>query len=164
MPRGAHRILVIGIGNPDRGDDGVGRAVASHLKRSAPAGTSVVESDGNIADLLDKMEGWGKVIIVDASQSGAAPGTVRRIDVSDRPLPPDAFGASTHGLGLAQAVDLARILGNLPLHCIVFAVEGASFAIGATLSLEVEAAVAAVAELIRAEIDLFAASVELSDA
>ena len=57
------------------------------------------------------------------------------------PLPRGALGMSTHGFGLAEALELARALGQLPRRCIVYAIEGASFETGAPLSPEVAAAV-----------------------
>ncbi len=60
---------------------------------------------------------------------------------------------SSHGLGLAEAVELARALGQLPRSCVVYAIEGESFAVGAPLSPPVATAVADVAARLRVEID-----------
>ena len=90
--------------------------------------------------------------LVDACASGAPAGTVRRFDVAETPLPAAAFGLSSHGLGLAEAIELARALGLLPPSCVVYAIEGQSFAIGAPLSPPVATAVAAVAARLRVEI------------
>ncbi|MFA6207521.1 MAG: hydrogenase maturation protease, partial [Methylocystis sp.] len=68
------------------------------------------------------------------------------------PLPRAAFGASTHGFGLAEALELARALGVLPPRCIVYAIEGEIFDIGAPMSPAVAAAVAVVADRLRADI------------
>jgi hydrogenase maturation protease len=89
---------------------------------------------------------------VDASASGAAAGTVRRLDARAGPLPAASFALSSHGLGLAAAIELARALGQLPPRCIVYAIEGASFAAGAPLTPAVAEAAAEVTRRIAGEI------------
>jgi len=156
MTPGSRRALVIGIGNPDRGDDAAGRAVALLVRGTVPDDVEVVDLDGEATALLARLDGAKAAVLVDASFSDAAPGTVRRFDVGAAPLAIAGFAASTHGFGLAEAVELARSLGQLPPRCIVFAIEGASFAIGAAMTPAVEQAVRAVAERVRGEIDAVA--------
>jgi hydrogenase maturation protease len=151
MPDDARRI-VIGIGNPGRGDDGAGHLVVKLLQGALPDGTELVEHDGEPASLLSKIDGISAAFLVDACASGAPEGTVHRFDVAAAPLPQGAFGLSTHGLGLAEAVELARALGQLPSQCIVYAIEGRSFEVGAPLSPRVAAAAADVAQRLRAEV------------
>jgi hydrogenase maturation protease len=117
-----------------------------------PAGVTVAEHGGESAALLSLLEGVEDAVLVDACVSGAAPGTVRRFDVSAAPLPEARFSLSTHGLGLAEAMELARALGQLPPRCIVYAIEGRTFELGAPLSPEVAAAVGAASDRIAAEI------------
>jgi hydrogenase maturation protease len=149
---GARR-MVVGIGNPDRGDDGAGRAVARQLAGLLPGDVEIAEMDGEAAALVARLDGAAEVYLVDASSSGAAAGTVRRFDVARETLPQGAFGVSTHGMGLAEAIELARVLGQLPPRCIVYAIEGASFETGTDLSAPVAQAVADVVRSLRAEIE-----------
>lgn len=144
--------VVLGIGNPERGDDAAGRQVARLLRWRLPEDVEVAEHDGEATALLARLDGAAAAFLIDACTSGAPAGTVRRFDVSAGPLPQAAFGLSTHGFGLAEAVDLARALGQLPPRCVVYAIEGASFAEGAPLSPAVAAAVADVARRLGAEI------------
>jgi hydrogenase maturation protease len=81
------------------------------------------------------------VILIDAAMSGAVPGTVGRFDAHEAPLPAAQFGMSTHGFGLVKAIELVRTLGQLPRRCVVYTIEGGSFALGDRLSPEVDAAV-----------------------
>jgi hydrogenase maturation protease len=148
----SRRRIVLGIGNPDRGDDAAGRAVARLLRSAPPDGFELVEQDGEATALLAQLDGAAAAFVVDACASGASPGTVRRFDVTTGPLPQAAFGLSTHGFGLAEAIELARALGQLPPCCVVYAIEGGCFEAGAPLSPPVAAAVVAVAERLRAEI------------
>jgi hydrogenase maturation protease len=145
------RGVVIGIGNPDRGDDGLGRAVARRLAGALPAGVALVEETGEAARLVSRLQAADAAILVDASASGAAPGTIRCLDVAASPLPAGLFALTTHGVGLAEAIELARALGTLPPRCTVYAIEGEAFGLGAPLSPAVAAAVVDVAARIAAE-------------
>jgi hydrogenase maturation protease len=145
--------MVFGVGNPDRGDDGAGPAVARQLWERPLQHVEIIEHGGEATTLVAQMDGAACVFLIDACASGAPPGTVRRFDVSTAPIPKEvAFGLSTHGLGPATAVELARSLGQLPHRCIIYTIEGASFATGAPLSPPVAAAVARVVGRVRAEI------------
>ena len=152
MTEGPSHCLVIGIGNPDRGDDAAGRAVARWLRGVLPPQIGILEHDGEATSLLARLEGAEIVCLIDASASAAPAGTVRRFDVAAAPLPQGAFGVSTHGLGLAEAIELARALGQLPARCIVYAVEGASFGPGEPLTPPVAAAVPEVGRRVQAEL------------
>lgn len=141
---------VIGIGNRDRGDDAAGLEVARRLKQSDVA--EIVEMDGSIDELLDAFDGVEAAYIVDAAMFGDLEGTVLRLDAADGALPAKLEGYSTHGLGLAQGIELARVLKRLPRRCVVFAIQAVSFAQGDGLSPAVATAVAQVEQLIRAEL------------
>ena len=145
------RVIALCIGNPQRGDDGAGRAVAQALRASLD-GVDIIEEEGEATSVLARLEGADAAFIVDACVSGAAPGEIRRFDVSAGPLPLTAFGASTHGFGLSEALELARALGALPPGCVVYAIEGENFTFGAALSPNVAAAVEIVADRLRADI------------
>jgi hydrogenase maturation protease len=144
---------IIGIGHPDRGDDAVGRVVAACLGARALGGVTVLEHDGETAGLLEWLAGADTAILVDAAMSGQAAGTVQRFDVGSTPLPSGCF-LSTHGMGLAEAVELARVLGQLPRRCIVYAIEARGFDHGAALSPEVAAAVDEVVARLLEEVEL----------
>jgi len=146
------RYVVVGLGNLSRGDDAAGRQVARRLRREPPAGVEVVECEGEATTLLDAIEGAEAAWLVDACVSDGLPGAIHRFDAVSAPLPDLGFGLSTHGFGLAAAIELARALDRLPSRCVVYAIEGASFDQGAPLSPPIAAAVAEVAWRLRAEI------------
>jgi hydrogenase maturation protease len=148
------RLRVIGVGNAWRRDDGVGLEVARRLQGLAP-GCDVLEREGEPAALIDAMEGADAVWLVDAVHSGAEAGTIHRLDVAGAPLPAELFRASTHALGLAEAVELARALGRLPRHAVVYGIEGNAFEAGEGLSAEVEAAADRVVSSLREEVERF---------
>jgi hydrogenase maturation protease len=134
-------LIVIGVGNAWRGDDGAGLAVARRLRERSPAGVEVREVEGDASALMDAWSGADRVIVVDAAQSGAPPGTVRRFDACAAPLPARGLRSSTHAFGVPDAVELARALRRLPGRIEVYAIEGACFAAGDRLSPPVERAV-----------------------
>ena len=144
---------VVGVGNEMRGDDAVGLAVVRALSGTVPEGVAVLECEGEPVSLLSAWEGHARAIIVDATQSDAEPGTIRRIIAADGPLPPALAGSSTHLLGLADAVELARALKRLPAATIVYGIEGASFNTGVGISEPVAAAAEKVAAAIRRELE-----------
>ncbi|MGZ6729474.1 MAG: hydrogenase maturation protease [Gaiellaceae bacterium] len=142
----------MGIGNAWRNDDRAGLAVARLLEGALPEGVELLEREGEPTSLIDSWEGAEAVWLVDAVSSGAEPGTVHRHDASERELPATLFRTSTHHFGLAEAVELARALGRLPETTVVYGIEGANFQTGETLSPEVEAAAARVADAVREEV------------
>ena len=131
---------IIGIGHLDRGDDALGRLAAVRLRESTAPGVEIVETDGEAGKLLDLFQGADTVIVIDACLSGAKPGTVQRIDAVANAMPRWLGSASSHAIGLAESVELARVLGQLPKRLIVYAVEAANFTLGAPLSEAVAAA------------------------
>ena len=141
---------MIGVGNAYRGDDAAGLVVARRLRER---GVEAIEQEGEPVALIDVFAARDAVVLVDAVQSGAPPGTVHRFDVSDGPLPRELRGStSTHAVGLGEAIELARALGRLPPRVVVYGVEGARFATGVGLSYEVEAALAPLVEAISGEL------------
>lgn len=144
-------VVVIGVGNPLRGDDEAGRAVARLVREQALPGVAVVEQEGEPTALMDAWQHARAAILVDALRGGLKAGDIRRLDASRLPLPAPAFGSSTHAFGLFEAVELARSLNQLPPVLIVYGIQGSSFDAGAGLSPDVEAAVPRAAVRIAAE-------------
>lgn len=146
------KIFIIGIGNDYRRDDAAGRIVARNLKKRIPPGTEILEETGEGTALLEAWRGAEDVFLIDAVQSGAPPGTLHRIDVWTQPLPTSFFRHSTHAFGIAEAVELARVLHQLPPRLIIYGIEGERFDAGVGLSPAVEKAVAEVEARLQEEI------------
>jgi hydrogenase maturation protease len=140
------------VGNPWRCDDAAGLEVARLLEGTLPPDVELLEREGEPTALIDAWEGATTVWLVDAVSSGAAPGTLHRLDASSEELPTDLFRRSTHHVGVAEAVELARVLGRLPGRTIVFGIEGDSFEIGDELTPAVAAAIESTAAAVRAEV------------
>lgn len=143
----AGRLAVIGIGNPDRGDDGAGPAVIRALEEAGPpAHVKLTRLGGDLLALLDCFDGVHAAVLVDATRSGALPGTIRRLDASQRRLGAEAGTfVSTHAMSLADVVELGRSLGRLPPVLKLYGIEAQRLDTGTPLTAPVAAAVAAVA-------------------
>jgi hydrogenase maturation protease len=127
--------LIVGIGNAFRSDDGVGPWVAEAL---AARGSKAHVHAGDGTGLLDLFEVHDRLILVDATRSGAEPGLLICLDAAADPLPAELFHYSTHRFGLAEAVETARALGSLPVSVTVYGIEGENFDAGIALTASVE--------------------------
>ncbi|MFO0573405.1 MAG: hydrogenase maturation protease [Polyangia bacterium] len=153
-------MLLIGIGNPLRRDDGAGLVAARRLReRLRPEHATDVtitiehaECTGELTALLDLWAAREQVLVFDAASAPALlPGSVLRLDGCRDPLPSHP-ARSTHALGLAQAVELGRALGALPARLTVYAIGAADFGHGEGLSADAERGVTAAVEAALAEL------------
>jgi hydrogenase maturation protease len=144
--------MVIGIGNEYRSDDGVGLRVLREVKEKALAGTVLIECTNGGIDLPETWKTASSVILIDAVSSGARPGTIYRLDALAQPIPTNLSFQSTHSFGIAEVIELARILDQLPARLIVYAIEGKDFSMGTALSPVVERSVQQVVAQLTSEI------------
>ena len=147
------RTYVIAVGNAYRGDDAAGFRVAKALRDAkALPPANIKQCDGNGTDILDFLRGAERVFLVDAADSDDTPGTVHRIDAGSETLPRDWFARNSHTFGLAEAVETARSLDELPEMTTVYAIVGSRWDHGSALSPEVAKACDSVAKQIAAEL------------
>lgn len=146
--------LVVGIGNRSRGDDGVGPEVAARVAGLDLPGVTVMVCEEPLA-LVEHVNGYDEVVVVDAVHSGGDVGQVQVRLVGAEPLPRQGHAIGSHGLGVGDAVELARALGRLPHRLTLVGVEAETFLLGAPLSAEVrdhlDAAVRAVTDALTAK-------------
>jgi hydrogenase maturation protease len=147
------RILVVGVGNAYRSDDAVGLIVARRLQQEVGDLVTVREESGEGTTLIESWKGADTVILIDAVRSSAEPGALCRFDTRVQPLPATLFHHSTHAFGVAEAVELARALDQLPSHLVVYGIAGKTFTAGVGLSAEVEKAVEGLVERVRQELE-----------
>jgi hydrogenase maturation protease len=138
MESGKNRTLVIGIGNEDRGDDSIGLWVARRLRERKLPGVKISEFRRDPTHLCDEWTHTDTVYLVDAMVSGAAPGTVRRMNITNGSPSRNFLRLSTHGAGGVDAVELARALNRMPRRLLLYGIEGSRFGTGAPISPEVE--------------------------
>jgi hydrogenase maturation protease len=161
-------VVVIGIGNPFRRDDGVGPAVAERLRAQRLPGVRLAVSTGEATALIELWAGARLAVVVDALRTEPpTPGRIHRLSVVEPPDPepepgivaetaasprtaasPEPTETVDPDLDFGEAVELARILGRLPDRLVLFAVEASDVGYGPGLT----PAVAAAAGRIAAEI------------
>jgi hydrogenase maturation protease len=118
-------IRILGIGSPF-GDDRAGWDAVAMLRRRRRTGGGDRQVEIRALDrpgllLVGQLAGSARVILIDAVRSGAPIGSIHRFDgeelLCSRPV------LSSHAGGVTEAVQLARTLGDLPSHLLVFGVE-----------------------------------------
>lgn len=144
--------LVVGLGNPILGDDGVGWRVAETFAAGAiePDIEVLCLSVGGLS-LMEHLAGYQRALIVDAVVTGAPPGTLHRFTAAELADRSSHHTASVHDLGLSVALEMGRNLGlQLPDEIQVLGIEAApEFEFSEQLGAEVEQAVAAALEWVR---------------
>lgn len=160
------RVVVIGVGNRYRGDDGVGHRVIDRLSEDVEAAqasaghpsrpptgrlerTELCYSDGEPTRLLEQWDGADLAIVVDAVLSGAEAGSIAVLDAADDDLPARA-ATSSHASGVGEAWALGSALDSLPARLLVVGVEAGSVHDGEGLTEAVYAALPHAHRLVRA--------------
>ncbi len=116
-------LKVIGIGSPF-GGDAVGFEAIERLRKERnrfPAKTELLSLDRPGSSLVSLLEDAKTVVLIDAMQSGQPPGTVQRIQLTE--LLAEATHPSSHSLGVAEALALAKALGVLPEKILIYGIE-----------------------------------------
>jgi len=145
-------VLVVGLGNPDCGDDGVGPLVVRKLTGLLPPDVAVALPGGDVPTLITQWADFDSVICIDAAAFVTTPGRIHRSGGAGSDFARARPATSSHMLGLGDAIELSRMLGQAPRNIIVFAVEGACFAVGAPMAPQVAAAADEVASRVVAEV------------
>ncbi len=136
-----HRTLVLALGSAIMGDDGAGRAALELLRTGYALPDTVDLVDGGVLGLglLDALDGYPRVLVLDCVTAGEPPGTVVRLDGEAVPA---AFTRpiSPHQTGLSDVLATLGLLGRAPEHLTVIGVEPGRIELGLELSDPVQAA------------------------
>jgi hydrogenase maturation protease len=137
------RVVVAGIGNELRHDDGVGPAVVDRVRHMADPPVALLWRGADPLELIGVWSACKLAVIVDATRSGLAPGSVRvlELDHDTDVAAGSTVPGSTHALGLAMVLRLGDALGSLPGRVVLVGVEGSDFEPGPGLTPAVAAAV-----------------------
>ncbi len=151
MPTNSH-ILVIGLGNPILGDDGVGWRVAERLSQGPlPPGVEIERLASGGISLMERLVGYQKAVVVDAIATGRYPlGSVHTFALDDLENPYMGHMGSAHETNLSTALELGRSLGAiLPEKVMVVAIESPYvYDFSEELSPPVAASVASAAQMV----------------
>jgi hydrogenase maturation protease len=152
-PQKFRPVIIIGIGNEYRGDDGAGLVAAEILKAENLADVEIKIESGEGAILLESWQGYRTAILIDAARGGAIPGTIHRFEIQAEPLPRSMFNScSSHAFSVVEAIEMGKLLNRLPQKLIVYGIEGKSFGMGLGLSSEIQEAVKGLVKRIKDEL------------
>jgi hydrogenase maturation protease len=142
-------ILVLGIGNLIMSDDGIGVRVVQRLteRYRFPAEVTVIDGGTLGLDLLPRLEGVTKLLLVDAIETGSAPGTMVRLAGEEIPLALETK-LSLHQMGLKDLLAVAMLQGFAPEEMVLWGVQPELIEMG----MELSAAVAARQETLEGEV------------
>lgn len=146
----APALAVIGCGNPNRRDDGVGPRVVELLRqRSLPASIALFDAGTDGMSVMYRARGTSRLIIVDARKPEGSPGAIYRVPGTFLEAPPPQ-SLNLHDFRWDHALYAGRrIYGDaFPAEVKVFLIEAASLDLGLELSPEVEQAAEEVADRI----------------
>ena len=146
--------LILGLGNPLLGDEGIGVRVIEELKGlQLPDGVEAVEGGTAGVGLVGLMEGYQRVIIVDAADMGHPPGRVVRFTPLEVQFKTAEAPLSLHQIGLGEVLALAEALEAAPAEVIIIGVQPGRIEAGVGLSPEVEGAIPQIIGMILDELD-----------
>jgi hydrogenase maturation protease len=107
------RVLILGLGNLLMGDEGVGvHAVRELWKHKLPAHIDVVDGGTAGVEILGLLEGYDKVVVIDAVDAGLQPGSILRFRPEDVTREDADFALSLHQEKILGVLDLAEYLGR----------------------------------------------------
>ena len=147
--------LVIGLGNPLRGDDGVGvRVVQTLAEYPLPEDVELLDGGTQGLGLVNVLEGRQRVIFVDAADVGKSPGQFVRFSLPEARLVGADEQLSIHAAGLRETLLLAQTLDLLPPEVIIYGVQPQHLDWDSGLSSSVEAALPGLISAIVAEVTI----------
>lgn len=147
-------VLVLGIGNLVMSDDGVGVKVVQRMQREYLFAQAVEIMDGGTLglDLLPKLEGIERLIVVDAVETGEKPGTCVRLTGRELPIALETK-VSPHQMGLKDLLSVAELMGHMPREMVLIGVQPGSIEMDTELTAEVEVKVDVLIRMVLDELD-----------
>jgi hydrogenase maturation protease len=136
------RIVILGIGNLLRGDDGVGvRVIEALEQRDLPDGVECIDGGTGGPTLMVHFEGARALILIDAVNLDAEPGTIRVFGLEEIEPDPGGLPLSVHDINILPMLELSRKLNQLPPVVRIIGIQPERFDIGDRLSEAVQVAV-----------------------
>jgi hydrogenase maturation protease len=147
------RTVVLGVGNTIMSDEGVGVRCIEHLVAAGtlPADVAAIDGGTSTAELLGDLDGVDLLVIVDAVETGGAPGTLIRLE-GDRV--PSAFSnkLSPHQHGINDLLAMLQFAGRAPTRVVLHGVQPALIELGMELSPVLDAVLPELAARVLAEV------------
>ncbi|HEY3307414.1 MAG TPA: HyaD/HybD family hydrogenase maturation endopeptidase [Desulfuromonadaceae bacterium] len=157
------RVLVLGIGNLVMSDDGVGVLVVQRLQRDyrLPGHVEVMDGGTLGLDILPRLEGIERLLIIDAVETGLAPGSCVRMAGDEIPVALETK-VSPHQMGLKDLLAVAMLLGHVPQEMVLVGVQPGSIEMGIILTPAVEAQLDHLLKLVLSELNGWGVHLELA--
>lgn len=146
------KALILGLGNPILSDDAVGLQVARRLfERIGGEDIDLIEAAASGLQTIQLLSRYDRAVIIDSTRDKVKVGKVRRLQVDELQTYPLL---SSHGVGLGQAVRLARQLGmRLPDPLLVYSIAVADpYTFGERLTPELERALPSLTQQIASDL------------
>ena len=145
------KIVILGIGNLLRGDDGVGvHTVRALGKMALPPGIELVDG-GTSPELFEYLDTAEKLVVIDAMDTSDRPGSIYRFRLDDLKNEPKGM-ASAHDIGLMSLINLSRLTGRRIPETVFIGIQPASLGWGIELSPSIEAKIPIIVRLVMQEI------------
>lgn len=131
--------VVLGMGNPLMGDEGVGGAVVRRLAEGARGGEGVDFIDAGTAgmSILHLLLDRHKAVLIDCAFMGEPPGTIRRMRLDEVDSVKQLAHYSLHEADILGIIDMAKSLGQCPEDIVIFGIEPETIEPGQGLSQSV---------------------------
>ena len=146
-------VLVMGVGNLLRGDDGFGAAVLNEVgNHPLPEDVELLDAGTSIVDLMQELHGRRKLVVIDAVRGGQKPGTLFRFspeDVAAESVPAD----SLHQVGLLETLRLAELVDCRPEQVVIIGAQPGDTSLKVGLTPDVSAAIPQAVEMVLAELN-----------
>ena len=134
------KTAVIGVGNEYMGDDGIGPLLISRLKEieGFPGDIDLIDEGAGGMRIIHDMEGYDRVLIIDAADFGGAPGDYKVFHLENVETVKELSGRSLHEMDLLRTVELARAMGSAPEDISIMAIQPESIGMRRGISASLE--------------------------
>lgn len=149
------RILILGVGNLLMGDEGIGvHAVRELWKRTLPAHVDVVDGSTAGLEILQLMEGYVRVVIIDAVDAGLEPGTILRFRPEDVTPEDVDLPLSLHQEKVLRVLELADYLGRDLAPIVIYGMQPEAMGWSTELSPAVQARLDSLLDAVEEELSI----------
>ena len=147
--------VVIGVGNTILSDDGVGVHAARLLQHDArvPPGVTILDGGTIGLELVPYASDASRLLLLDAMNSGGAPGTLARM--MGRDLLGRASASSAHQLGVVDLIAALLLVSRHPQEIVVLGIQPVSTDWGTHLSPAVDAALTSLVNAALAQLNVW---------
>lgn len=155
------QVLVLGLGNVLRGDEGLGVHALQRLadRYALPPQVEAVDGGTLGLDLLPYLDGTSTLLVIDAVQAGRAPGSLIRLQ-DEAIMPALAVKLSLHQAGLRELLATSRLVGTCPGHVVLLGIEPDTIGWTTELSAPVDASMDALLDAVVDELGSWGVTLE----